>query len=78
MHSDTSLSGAACTSGITSNKLVQSSSENDSGGNYFSGSAKISTFGSIEELSGCHFQKTIAQNIRSELHPRIHIWLTVG
>ena len=26
----------------------------------------------------CHFQKTIAQNIRSELHPRIHIWLTVG
>jgi hypothetical protein len=29
MHSDTSLSGAACTSGITSNKLVQSSSEND-------------------------------------------------
>lgn len=33
-----------------------------------------------QRLTGdnCHFQKTIAQNIRSELHPRIHIWLTVG
>ena len=59
MTSDIAVSGAACTTGATPSQVVQLSSENDSGGNYFSGSAKISTFGTRVEVLNHYFFKIL-------------------
>ena len=59
--SDIELSGAGCTTAITPNQLVQSSSENDN-------TTLLIDYRLDHSNDRCRFQKATARNIRSRLH----------